>query len=385
VPLEGVYQPAVQRYAEEWVRRHGLGPYIRLGCEVDKVSRAGGEWTVRTKQGKHFRANYLIVASGVQNEPWVPDVERSESLIQETHSADLRRPEDLAGQTVTVVGGGASSQDLVNLAIDNGAKDIHWVYRTVKWFQPTRRKKQRTWPNLRELGLGQSIHGTRAASALMRWVLRRRYGHFGISELAPDEPFDFEKHQLIPGRAALLRNLAAVSRHRAEIRSVHGREITLTNGERFESDRLLWATGYRMNLRYLGLPEYSHVRRLRELFPKLGSLVRALDYPNLFFVGVTLINSTSSTPFLAAVEAKTIISHMMGDCEIPEKTLPHHVAYWDLVRYFATFDRANYRRWWKVKYLWLALRYEVLQNRSIRVTAGRRQRFRAADGAVGAL
>jgi cation diffusion facilitator CzcD-associated flavoprotein CzcO len=142
-------------------------------------------WTVQTKQGGALHADYLIVASGVQNDPWIPDVERSASEIKETHSYDLHRPESLSGQRVTVIGGGASSQDLLDLAIENGAKDIHWVYRKVKWFLPTRRDKQRAWPNLRELGLGQSVHGTRTASALMRWLLRFRYDRFGISELAP--------------------------------------------------------------------------------------------------------------------------------------------------------------------------------------------------------
>jgi hypothetical protein len=82
---------------------------------------------------------------------------------------------------------------------------------------------------------------------------------------------------------------------------------------------------------------------------------------------MTLINSTSSTPFLAAVEAKTIVSHMRGECEIPEQTLENHLTYWDLIRYFASFDRANYSRGWKLKYAWLALWYATLQNRSIRV------------------
>lgn len=368
VPLEGVDQPAVHSYAREWVRRFGLEPYIRLGCEVTGVSWTDGRWTIDTKQGDVLRTDFLIVASGVQNRPWRPTVERTDSTIQEKHSSDLQRPESLADQRVTVVGGGASSQDLVELALDHGAKDVHWVFRNqVKWFLPTRKPKQRAWPNLRELALGQSIHGTAAASALMRWLLKFRYERFGIAELAPKEPFQFDKHQLIPGRAFLLQNLKAILFHRAEIRSMHGRELTLTNGEHFETDQVLWATGYRMDLRYLDLPEYRHIRTVAELFPKLGSLVRSLDYPNLFFVGMTLINSTSSTPFLAAVEAKTIVSHIRGKCEIPKRTLPHHLTYWDLIHYFASFDRANYPKWWKFKYLWLAFLYAVLQNRSMRV------------------
>jgi len=371
VPLDGVDQPAVHRYAREWVRRFGLDPHIRLGCEVGGVSRRDGLWTVGTKQGEVFRAENLIVASGVQNEPWLPEVERTDSEIEEAHSCDLRRPESLSGQRVTVVGGGASSQDLLELAIRNGAKAIHWVYRKdVKWFLPTRREKQRAWPNLRELGIGQSVNGTGVATLLMRGYLRLSYARFRVSELTPDEAFDFDKHQLIPGRETLLRNLGVISRHRAEVRSMRGHEVILSNGERFGTDRVLWGTGYTIDLRYLGLPEYHHVRRLTELFPKLGSLVRSLDYPNLFFLGMTLSNSTSSTPFLAAVEAKTIISHIRGGCEIPERTLLHHLTYWDLIRYFASFDRASYPRWWKIKSLWLCLWYGARQSRSLRVGVG---------------
>jgi len=368
VPLNGVDQPAVQKYVREWVRRFVLESYLRLGCEVTGVSWSNGAWTVFTKQGEELRTNHLIVATGVQNEPWVPDVERSESAIRETHSFDLRNPERLADQHVTVVGGGASAQDLLDLALENDAKDIHWVYRNqVKWFIPTHSAKQRAWPNIRELGLGQSIHGTGFASTLMRWLLNYRYNSYGIADLAPDEQFDFDKHQLIPGRATLIQNIHTITQHQAEIQRLQGHEVLLTNDERFETDRVLWATGYRMNLRYLNLPEYRQIQRLADLFPKLGSLVLSLDYPNLFFVGMTLINSTSSTPFLAAVEAKTIISHIQGKCEIPDKALPHHLTYWDLIHYFATFDRANYPRGWKIKNFWLTLWYAVMQNRSIRV------------------
>ncbi len=366
VPLDGVDQPAVHRYAREWVRRFALAPHIHLGREVTSVAWIDGAWTVRTRRGA-LRARHLVVASGVQNEPWIPDVERADSAIVETHSAELERPGDLAGERVTVVGGGASSQDLLELALTHGARDVHWVYRSIRWFLPTRRPKQRAWPNLRELGLSQGFQTPATVSAVMRWILRLNFRRLGVQALAPEEPFDFARHQLIPGRATVLANLDAIARHRGEVRSLRGNEVTLESGERFETDRVLWGTGYRMELSYLGLPEYQGIRRARELLPRLGCLVRSLDHPNLFFVGMTLINSTSSTPFLAAVEAKTIVSHMRGDCEIPPKPLSHHLTYRELPRYFAQFDRGSYSRLWRLKQLWKGLWYAVFQGRSVRV------------------
>lgn len=83
---------------------------------------------------------------------------------------------------------------------------------------------------------------------------------------------------------------------------------------------------------------------------------------------MTLIESTSSTPFFAAIEAKSIVAHIAGQCEIPEKKIRHHIAHWDLFEYFASFDRANYPRfWWRIKYSLLALWHAVLRNRSVRI------------------
>jgi hypothetical protein len=368
VPLHGVTQPAIQDYAREWVRRFGLDRFIKLGCEVASVAWSDGVWQVRTDRGE-FCAEYVIVASGAQNEPWIPDVDRSESDILEIHSSQLRRPEDLADKRVTVVGGGTSSWDLLDLATANGARAVHWVHRSIKWFLPTKGTKQTAWPNLRELSLVQSVlPSPEGVTAFLRWMLRVRFKWLRLTALEPAESFDIQKHQLIPGRRFMIRNLGSIARHRGEVRRMRNREVTLDNGERFETDVVLWGTGYRMSLEYLGLPEYSRIDKASELLPRLGSLVRSIDYPNLFFIGMTLVESTSSTPFLAAVEARSIVSHILGDCEIPEKSTPRQIAYWRLFEHFARFDRANYPRFrWRIKLFALALWYAVLRGRGVRV------------------
>jgi hypothetical protein len=209
---------------------------------------------------------------------------------------------------------------------------------------------------------------TGSVNAFLRWLLSKLYGRFQVKALAPAEPFDVRKHQLIPGRATMIQNLDALSCHRGEVQCIRGQAITLSSGERFATDILLWGTGYRMNLAYLGLPEYSQIDNLDELRPRLGSLVRALDYPHLFFLGMSLADSTSSTPFLDAVEAKSIVAHILGQCEIPRKMIPYHIAYWDLLKYFASFDQENYPRpWWKVKYFVLVWWYWVFHNKRVRI------------------
>lgn len=368
VPLEGVEQPDIRRHVQQWVEHYHLAPFIELGCEVTSVSRDDGLWNVQTSRGA-LQAKHLVAASGVQNEPWIPEIERSESAVVETHSARLHQPEELRGKRVTVVGGGASGWDLLDLAIENDAEEIHWVYRSMRWFMPTTKTKQNSWPNLRELGIVQTFkRSTAGVTRFLRWLLRKRFDAFELEALEPTERFDIRKHQLIPGRRRMIENLDAITRHRDEIRSLRGREVVLRSGERFETDVVLWGTGYRMNLRYLSLPEYEGIERLDGLLPKLGSLVRSVDYPSLFFIGMSLTESTSATPFFAAIEAKSIVAHILGECEIPKTQTPHLVAYWDLHGHFARFDRANYPKlWWRIKYFVLACWYALFRNKSVRV------------------
>lgn len=368
VPLEGVKQPDVRQHVCQWVQQYDLAPLIKLQHEVTAVSWTGEAWQVETNRGA-FRANYLIVASGVQNKPFVPDVERSQSDIVEMHSSELRNPEALADQRVTVVGGGTSAWDLLDLAIENDAKEIHWVHRGIRWFLPTGTTKQKAWPNLRELSVVQTIAPSiKSVNAFLRWLLRMFYGYFQATAVKPAEPFDIQKHQLIPGRSTMIQNLDTISRHETEIQRIQDREIMLENGQRLETDTLLWGTGYRMNLGYLGLPEYSQVDTLDKLRPRLGSLVRSLDYPNLFFIGMSLIDSTSATPFFAAIEAKSIVAHIQGRCEIPKRNIPHLIAHWNLFGHFASFDHETYPRfWWRIKYFLLAFWYGIFRNRRVKI------------------
>ncbi len=373
VPLRGVRQPDVADHARAWVDSHDLAPHIQLGCEVTSTERRDGRWHVHTTDGTVV-ADHLVVASGVQNVPWIPDVDRVDGQVPEVHSSHLQRPRDLAGRRVTVVGGGASAWDLLDLAVEHGAEEIRWVYRTPRWFLPTARAKHVSWPNLRELALVQTLLGpiglgsTRTLNAFLRGLVQSEYEHFGLQAIEPDEPFDVDQHMLIPGRSEMTAAFDDLVRHRGEIRRIDGHRVVLDDGNAFTTDLVLWATGYRMDLDYLGLPEYRKVETLDELFPRLGSLVRSRDHPNLFFVGMALLDSTSATPFLAAVQSKSIVAHILGRCEIPEEPAAHQITHWDLYRHFARFDHATYPRlWWRVVHVLRAWWYALFRNASVRV------------------
>ena len=116
------------------------------------------------------------------------------------------------------------------------------------------------------------------------------------------------------------------------------------------------------------MPEFRDIHTVKQLYPRLGSLVRSLDYPSLFFAGMWVIESNTSTPFAVAVEAKSIVAHIQGRCEIPMTNIPHHINHWNLFRFFAGFDHATYPRCrWKIEYGMLALWYLAFPKKLVKI------------------
>jgi cation diffusion facilitator CzcD-associated flavoprotein CzcO len=368
IPLAGASQPHIHRFVREWVQEYELQPCVKVNAPVRSVSREGDTWNVRTHQERYVARN-LIIASGIQNRPIVPPIQRIDPEIVERHSSELFDPEELRERRVTVVGGGTSSWDLLELALEHRAKEIHWVHRSVKWSLPTGSTKQRAWPNIREMALMQSIiRSIDGMNSFLRRLADLKQKLLRLESIRPDHEFDQRKDQLVPARSLMCRNLDLIRRHRGEVDQIEGRWLRLSSGDRFSSDILLWATGYRMDLSYLRLPEYERLTRVDDLFPRLGYLLKSLDYPDMFFVGMPLLGSTSATPFFAAVESKTIVAHMLGRCRIPDEPILHQINHWDLLRYFARFDTYNYPALGAgFVFFFRALYYMLLSRRTIRV------------------
>ena len=92
-------------------------PILR-GIRVTRVARRSREFTNRVGDRTFSCAN-VIVATGAYSSPWIPD---SSALlnpsIQQVHSSGYRRPEDVVGDDVLVVGFGTSG---IEIAIELAA------------------------------------------------------------------------------------------------------------------------------------------------------------------------------------------------------------------------------------------------------------------------
>lgn len=355
LPMSGEKQPEVLRNIEAWVDRFGLAPHIVLGASVTRAQPVEGGWRV-TAGGTEYRARWLIAATGGHNRPVVPPVDREDSSIVEHHSSQLRDPQVLRGRRVTVVGGGASAYDLLDLCMVNEASRVSWVYRSTKWMRPTRQGKHlgidvRQFLRFQVLGLSPDEVNRR-----INQDLRVRYAKAGIEEIMPARAFDIARDQIIPGRPRMIEGFRRIERHRGEVRSVRGDTIRLSNGDSFATDILLWGTGYAAELGYLGIDALERSAGLNEIAGRCRSSFLSADAPNLFLLAPGVLETNTSTPWAYAHAAKSMMSHIAGRpvfVEPPRGVLVNH---FDIVRMVAPHDRRNYPfGLWHLRYLWLAL------------------------------
>jgi len=355
LPLSGEHQPDILANIQAWVERFDLASNIRLNESVTSAQPCESGWRLATDTGT-YEAKWLIAATGGHNRPIIPQVERVDSSITEYHSSALRDPEVLRDKRVTVVGGGASAYDLLDLCFAHGARSVAWIYRSTKWMRPTRRVKH-LGIDIRILARYQML--CLPASLIHRLTnkdLRVRYAKAGLNEIMPEGDFDIRRDQLIPGRPGMLINFASIERHQGEARSLCGNTIGLSNGEQLETDLLLWGTGYGVDFGFLGLDALSKAKNLNAISSRCYSGFLCADAPNLFLLAPGVLERNSSTPWAYAHVAKSIMSHILGRPVFvgePSGTLTDH---FDLIKLLAPQDRRNYPFGiWYLKYLWLAI------------------------------
>ena len=351
LPIEGEKQPSILRNIEAWVERFDLAPRIRLGAEVRRAEPREGGWRVTT-QGAQYDSDWLIAATGAHNRPVIPSAERLDSTIRECHSSELRDPDSLHGKRVTVVGGGASAYDLLDLCFDQGATSVAWVHRSTRWMRPTLQPKH-LGTDLRFLAKLQLLgRSTVEINRRINEDLRRRYAKAGIEDIMPHRDFDLRRDQLVPGRRVMVANFEQIDRFESEVRRLEGNEVHLEDGRRLDTDVLLWATGYDMNLSYLNVDALRHLRDSGNVAERCYSGFRSRDAENLFILAPAILETTTSAPWAYAHVARSMMAHIGGSSIFDDAAEPGHTNHIDLVKQLAKRDRKNFTRglWW-LRYL----------------------------------
>lgn len=135
-PTGGGYPPrdAVIAYLAAYEARYALPIHRPVG--VAAIYTAGQRLRVEADDGKAWEARAVISATGNWANPFIPDIAgRDQFRGRQIHSAAYRRPEDFAGQSVLVVGGGNSGAQILAEVSRVAARTV-WVTEREPIFLP---------------------------------------------------------------------------------------------------------------------------------------------------------------------------------------------------------------------------------------------------------
>ncbi len=121
----------VVRYLEKYVEYHQLE--IVTGVEVFRVERAsGGGWLLHASGGRELTGSAVVVATGYNHTPRVPDWPGRAAYAGEfRHAAEYRDAAPYAGRDVLVVGVGNTGAEIAVDLVEGGASRVRLSVRTV--------------------------------------------------------------------------------------------------------------------------------------------------------------------------------------------------------------------------------------------------------------
>jgi putative flavoprotein involved in K+ transport len=253
-PLREDFVTYLERYADH----HRLS--VRFGAALERVDRAEDElWRLETSAGP-LLARYVVVATGYDAVPRLPDLPgRDEYAGELIHAADFRSPEPYRGREVLIVGAGNTGVDIAGHLIAAGAR-VSVAMRTPPNLFP------RQW-------LGLPLQATALVADrlpaklgdLGGFVLQRLIfgdlSRYGIPR-AP-EGFQTKFRRTLVGAAIDDGFVAALKSGRTRVvahpERFEGSEVVLVDGTRLQPDAIICATGYGRGLE----PIVGHLGVLR--------------------------------------------------------------------------------------------------------------------------
>lgn len=259
---------------------------ICFGARVVAVTQSDGLFTVITDDNRRFQARSVIAATGSFNRPHLP-VLPGQQRFQGTilHSVAYRTPAAFAGQRVVVVGAGNSA---IQIATE----------------------------------LAQVANVTLATREPVRFVTQRPYGrdiHFwwwltGFDRFRLDLPVGAWLERLANGKGPRVLDTgvyqAALVAEQPDRRPLfmHFTDdgVVWENGNAEHLDSVIFATGYRPNLAYLGA--LGALDTEGQVIQKHGVSLRV---PGLYFVGLpTQRTFASATLRGVGADAAVVMRHL---------------------------------------------------------------------------
>lgn len=249
-PRSGMFphRDAVIRCLEQYAEEHNLE--LQFRSHVSRVDPKGDAWILRTSRGD-IEARHVIVATGLAHTAVVPHWPNREAFRGAfLHSSAYQNPRPFVGQSVLVVGAGASGMEIAQDLADANVRSVYLAVRTppnilLRSFaglpgDPIALLLQRLPP--------------RVADSILAWVRRAALGDLSEFGLPAPAEGPFERFHRDWSAPAIVDRQVIDSIRSRRIEVVPGIDsfeedaVRLGDGRRLEVDSVVAATGYRCGL-----------------------------------------------------------------------------------------------------------------------------------------
>jgi cation diffusion facilitator CzcD-associated flavoprotein CzcO len=272
-------QREIWAYLRDCVERFGLARHILLNHELLEAAwdEDAACWRIETSRGP-FTADILALGNGPLSEPAIPAISGLERFAGTVfHSAQWNHEHDLSGESVAVIGTGASAIQFVP-QIQPQVKRLTLFQRTPPWVMPRndhaiapeRRARFRRYPLLQQFVRG-GIYLQREIGALalvyrpqlMRGAKRQAREHLAAQVADPELRAKLTPRYQMGCKRILLSDdfYPAVSSANVEVvtervRKVTEQSVVAEDGSERPVDTIILATGFRVT----DMPAAAHVR-----------------------------------------------------------------------------------------------------------------------------
>jgi putative flavoprotein involved in K+ transport len=240
----------VATYLADYARQVQLP--VQLRERVHSLRRADRGYVLET-DGRTYKAEQVVVATGPFQVPWVPAIaDQLDPSVIQLHSSEYRSPSDIPDAPVLVVGGGNSG-----FQIAEELASSHEVHLAIG---------SRQTPLPQRL-LGRDLFWYLERTGLIRKSLDSRIG------------------QRLSGRDTLIGSTRrGIERRGAEVHpravAAEGSTVTFGDGTKLDARSVIWATGFRSDYAWVDVP----------IFDERGTPVQrrgVTESPGLYFLGLT--------------------------------------------------------------------------------------------------
>jgi putative flavoprotein involved in K+ transport len=269
----------LERYAETFEMP------LELSSEVRGLSRANGRFRLELPDGP-LEADQVVVATGPFQQPFVPTLAADLAPeVFQTHSVGYRNPAGVPGTSVLVVGGGNTGFQIADELSGTRAVQLS--------------------VGSRQAPLPQRLLGR----DLFWWLTKSRLFSTTVDSRLGKRLRD--RDTLIGSSSRGLRRRGVELRPR--VVSASGRRIRFEDGAETDADAVIWATGWRPDYSWIGLPVFDEDGRLRH---RRG----VTDVPGLYFLGLTWQHTRGSALLGWVREDAAFIADRIDDFEREQRT-----------------------------------------------------------------